>query len=261
MEEGMGYLGKIVLASPLILGTPSLPTDDEISPLGSSSLPAREWTHSATKFLIELVRERIESFGTTVFKQQNWEKIREQILKEHPNEARRTWTQIRDKWDKLKRHYHKEKKLHNVTGDNAWSQWIWFNTIDEVLSGTAKADGVPGGMDNGEHVGVEEQIPSQEEEATQEGREEEPDSPRTRASNLPGVRGQHVKRRRLASDMAASLDRFCESTRRIEELKLEAAVEMQKENRQLELEMFKLTQASQERMAGLFVNVLQNLKK
>ena len=64
----MGYLGKIVLASPPILGTPSLHTDDEISGLGSSSLSAREWTHGATKFLIELVKERIESFGTTVFK-------------------------------------------------------------------------------------------------------------------------------------------------------------------------------------------------
>ena len=146
-------------------------------------------------------------------------------------------------------------------GDNGGSQWVWFNTIDEVLSGTAKADGVPSGMDNGEHVGVGEQVPSQEEEATQEGREEEPDSPRTRAANLHEVRGQPVKRRRLASDMAASLHRFCESTRRIEELKLEAAVEMHKENRKLELEMFKLTQASLERMASLFASVLQNLHK
>jgi hypothetical protein len=70
------------------------------------------------------VKEKIEGFGTTVFKQQNWERIREQILKEHPNEPRRTWTQIRDKWGKLKRPYHKEKKIHNVTGDNAGSQWI-----------------------------------------------------------------------------------------------------------------------------------------
>ena len=38
-------------------------------------LPAREWTHGATKFLMELVKEMIESFGTMVFKQQNREKI------------------------------------------------------------------------------------------------------------------------------------------------------------------------------------------
>ena len=40
-----------------------------------------------------------------------------------------------------------------------------------------------------------------------------------------------MKRRRLASDMATSLDQFCESIRIIKELKLEAVVEMHKENR------------------------------
>ena len=77
---------------------------------------------------------------------------------------------------------------------------------------------------------------------------------------MHGVRGQHVKRRRLASDMTASLDRFYESTRRIKETKLEADVQMQK-NRHLELKMYKLTHASYEMMACLFVNILQNLKK
>ena len=70
-----------------------------------------------------------------------------------------------------------------------------------------------------------------------------------------------MKRRRLANDMTTTLDRFCEFTRRIEQLKLETVVEMHKENRQLELKMFKLTQTSQERIAGLFASVLQNLKK
>ena len=96
--------------------------------------------------------------------------------------------------------------------------------IDEVLSGTAKANGVPSGMDNGHNMGVEDQPPSQLEEVTHEVPEEEPESPRTRASNFPRVRGQPVKRRKLASDMATPLDCFCESTRRIEELKLEAAI-------------------------------------
>ena len=98
--------------------------------------------------------------------------------------------------------------------------------IDEVLFGTTKADGIPGGMDNGEEVGREEQPLVQQEKAPEQAEKEGPESPRTRAANLPGVRGQHVKRRRLANDMAATLDRFCESTRRIEELKLEAAMKM-----------------------------------
>ena len=32
-------------------------------------------------------------------------RIREQVVRDHPSEARRTWTQV---WDKLKRHYHKK---------------------------------------------------------------------------------------------------------------------------------------------------------
>ena len=53
-----------------------------------------------------------------------------------------------------------------------------------------------------------------------------------------------MKRRKLANDMVASLDRFCESTRKIEELKLEAAIKLHEDNMKLELEMFKLTHAS-----------------
>lgn len=122
-------------------------------------------------------------------------------------------------------------------------------------------DGVPGKIDNGEDVSVEEQVPTQEEDATQRDREEKPDSLRTKAANLSGVRGQPVKRRRLANDMVTSLDHFCESTRIIEELKVGTTVEMYKENRHLKLVMFKLTQTSHEKMSGFFVNVLQNLKK
>ena len=260
MEEGLGFLGTMIIASPLRLGTPPPSTSDVAIVGASPSLPSREWTQASTKSLIELVKERIESYGTNGFKQKHWERIREQVVKNHPTEARRIWIQVRDKWDKLKRHYHKEKRIHNVTRDNGRSQWIWFNLIDEVLSGRAKANGVPGGMNNGEEVGGEEQPPVQQEEAPEQAEEEEPESPRTKAANLPSVRGQPMKRRRIPNDMAAALDRFYESTRRIEELKLEAAMKMQEDKRKLELEMFKLTQASQERMAGLFANVLQGCK-
>ena len=48
--------------------------------------------------------------------------------------------------------------------------------------------------------------------------------------------------------MAASLNRFYESTHRIEELKLETAIKLHEDNKILELKMFKLTQTSHERM-------------
>ena len=69
-----------------------------------------------------------------------------------------------DKWDKLKRHYQKKNKLHNVAGDNACSQWIWFSMIDEVLSGITKVDEESGNMNNDWHVRVNDQPPSESEE-------------------------------------------------------------------------------------------------
>ena len=87
MEEGLGFLGTMVLASPPVLGTPGPSNDDHIVGSGSPPLLAREWTHRATQYLVELVKEHIESYGTTIFKQQHWERIREQVVKYHPSEA------------------------------------------------------------------------------------------------------------------------------------------------------------------------------
>lgn len=79
--------------------------------------------------------------------------------------------------------------------------------------------------------GMEDQPPYQPEEKTQQFLEDKPNSPRTIASNLLGGRGQLVKRKKLASDKVASLDCFCKSTRRIEELKLDAAIKLHKNYR------------------------------
>ena len=70
-----------------------------------------------------------------------------------------------------------------------------------------------------------------------------------------------MKMKKLASDMAASLDRIYDFTCKIKELKLEATIKLHEDNRKLELEMFKFTQASQERMTNFFASVFQGLKK
>lgn len=107
--------------------------------------------------------------------------------------------------------------------------------IDKVLFCIAKADGVSGGMDNGGPVGVDEQPPSQPENDLQHILEEELESPRTRASNLFGVKGQPVKRRKLANNITAYLNRFYKCTCRIEELKLETVIKLHEDNKKLEL--------------------------
>jgi len=40
--------------------------------------------------------------------------------------------------------------------------------IDEVLSSTARVEGVPGGIDNGQNVGVDDQPPSQPEQVPED---------------------------------------------------------------------------------------------
>lgn len=87
----------MVLASPPILGVPEPSNDGHVAGLGSPPLLAREWTHGATKYLVKLLKEHIKNYGTAVFKQQQWKRIREHVIKDHPSEARCIWTQVRDK--------------------------------------------------------------------------------------------------------------------------------------------------------------------
>ena len=81
MEEGLGFLGTMVLRSPPIFGAPKASNDRHVTSLGSPPLLARKWIHRATKYSVELVKDRIESYSTTVFKQQYWECIREHVIK------------------------------------------------------------------------------------------------------------------------------------------------------------------------------------
>ena len=94
MEEGLGFLGTITLTPPPVLGVLT-PTNGHIVGLESPPLLAKEWTHVAIKYLIEFMKERIESYGTNVFKQQHWERIIEQAMRDYHAEARRIWTKVR----------------------------------------------------------------------------------------------------------------------------------------------------------------------
>ena len=96
MDERLGFLGTMIIASPPRLNTPPPSTSDVAIVRATPPLPSREWTQASTKFLINLVKERIESYevSTNAFKQKHWERIREQVIKDHPSEVRRTWIQV-----------------------------------------------------------------------------------------------------------------------------------------------------------------------
>ena len=75
-------------------------------------------------------------------------------------------------------------------------------------------------------------------------------------SNLPGVCGAAVKYQKLNGNTAVALDRFAESSTRIEKMKMETAIQLARENKKFELDVLQATQASQERVATLFADVI-----
>ena len=128
-------------------------------------------------------------------------------------ESTRKVKSVSDKWEKLRSQYYRVKKANNNTGAGA-TKFIWYDAIDEILNHTAKTNGVSGGMDQGEsvrgiaaaHVNLEDEgeedgeptctrspdrtVPAFTSSGNGETRSTASTSPRTRAANLVGCRGQ-----------------------------------------------------------------------
>ena len=79
-----------------------------------------------------------------------------------------------------------------------------------------------------------------------------------RAGNLLGICGAVVKRQKLNGNMASALDRFVESSGRIEKMKMETAIQLARNNKKFELDVLQATQASQEHVAALFADVIHS---
>ena len=116
------------------------------------------------------------------------------------------------------------------------------------MSETAKVNGVLGGNDQRAPVIGTEVLP----------KEVEVHDAAICAGNLLGVRGAAVKRQKINGDMASALDCFVESSTRIEKMKMETAIQLVRENKKFELNVLQATQASQERVATLFVDVIRS---
>lgn len=94
-------------------------------------------------------------------------------------------------------------------------------------------------------------------------------SPCTQTVNLGSCRSKGTtlkprKRPRVERDLMAAIDKLSDSSAEIEKLRIEASLTMhqenlvdRQENRKLEFELFQLQQASGERMAALFADVVK----
>ena len=230
--------------------------------------------------------------NSVTMRQHQWVRIHKLLIEEFPRESGRKVKSLSDKWEKLRSTYSKIKKIRNQTGGGVrdeGAKFLWYDEIDEILSLTAKANGVPGGMDQGVPVpetGTSSAPVDVSEDEFRDGKPLAPprsgptpstgtshestgSNPRTRAANLVGCRGKGIsskpnKRAKVDRNLMDTLDRLADSTTEIEKLRIEASLTMHRdnlldrqENRKLELDLFQLQQASNERMASLFAEIVK----
>ena len=206
-----------------------------------------EWSNAETQYLLDLLRERIVELGWQSIWAKDWEAMQVRLVEHFPLEANRQGVHLKNKWAKMRQQYYHQKKIYNVSRDNfTLTRWTWYNAIDAMLSETTKANDVPGGNDQRALViGI--QVPSKEVEVHDAA---------VCAGNLPRVCRAALKHQKLNDDMASALDCFVESYACIEQMKMETAIQLVRENKKFKLDVLQATQASQERMAALFADVI-----
>ena len=235
--------------------------------------------------------------------------MHELLVARFPQKSAKKVKSLSDKWEKMRSAYSCQKKLMNQIGAGTrddGAKWIWFNSMDEILSLSAKTTSVPGAMDQGVPVpetGIASQLANLDEgglsspipspphsvaNASTGNVQSTRSSPRIRAANLVAVRRKATsstpsRRARVDRSLMETLNRLVNSNAKIERLRIEASLTMYRENqeepriqherddeqrqrdqeakRKLELDLFQLQQASSERMAALFVDVVKKNAK
>ena len=138
------------------------------------------------------------------------------------------------------------------------AKFIWYDQIDKILSLTAKANGVPGAMNqevpvpgtgtsstptdvckeadgDGEPYWMHSPYCTDPTPSNGADQQSNDTTPRTRAMNLFWVLGKCInstpaKRTRVDRNLMNTLDRLADSTTKIERLKIKAALTMHKDN-------------------------------
>ena len=128
-----------------------------------------------------------------------------------------------------------------------------------MLSETAKANRVLGALGQGAPISGTQNAPIHIDNDIIPPMDTE-DERASRVAQLLSVRGQvNMKHQRTANiDMSNVLDRFAESSARIERMKMETVIQLLVGSKKLELEILQAMQASQEHIMALFANVIQS---
>lgn len=236
-------------------------------------MEGQAWSAGAIQLLLDLYKERYLAIGMGNMKKGYWVAMCEGIRVKFPRESLRTWEQTKSKWQKMRSQYYREKGELG-TGTQA-SAWLWYGRMDDILAGTAKADGVPQGMDMGEDIGSRAN-PQELDDDTVPGTEptspatqvpafgenpQPPTTPQTPACASKEVGGAPNKRLKTAAQaategatiIATALGKFAEASSKIEVMKMEA-------NKEVALKMIELDDRNAERqlqLAQLFVSAMR----
>ena len=197
------------------------------------------------RFLLEQCKEHVEAHNTITMQLYQWGRVHNLLITRFPHEFWRKVKSLSYKWEKLWSTYSKIKKLCNQTCASMRDddeRFIWYDQIDEILSLTAKANSVPGVMDQGvSNTGTSNAPTDVREEANGDGepswahslqcidleassgpdQQRNDTTPRTRASNLARVfekctNSTPAKRARIDRNLMDSLDRLADFTTEIE---------------------------------------------
>ena len=225
----------------------AIPTGPPPAPRAQTPAPERHWSNGAIHFLLSQCKEHVELYNTVTMQQHHWERIHGLLIAEFSQESGRKVKSLSNKWEKLRSTYSKIKKLQNQTGGGArddGGKFIWYDQINEILSLTAKAVGVPRGMDQGVPIPGTRTSTASIDVSHEDDGDAEPSStqspihsgpasstgtrprstgtsPRTRAANLVGVRGkgtssQPNKKAKSDRNLMDAFDRMTESNTEIE---------------------------------------------
>jgi hypothetical protein len=226
---------KVVVASTLV--------DDEATVGG-------RWSDDAINNILDLYQEEWIRIDKGNLKPKHWTHIHTEHHRQMPLAVRRKEEHIKGKIEKLKAEWRVQKNSPEEATGGEGSSWHWFERMSEILTGSAKGEGVPGEVDMGTTVLLsedEDDIVVLEEGgipktpmSTASGEQsfstpttvasEQVVSPKTASCMKPGVDGKPNSRKRAltgnAAYMADAITKFAEGSFQVERHKMEAQERM-----------------------------------
>lgn len=110
------------------------------------------WSDDAISNILDVYQEEWLRIDKGNLKPKHWTFIRTEHHRQMPLAVRRKEEHIKGKIEKLKVEWRIQKKSPEEATGGEGSSWQWFERMSEILTGSAKGEGVPGGVDMGSSV-------------------------------------------------------------------------------------------------------------